>query len=221
MSTPKHYRTRATTRGTRTPTAQLGIRRFLRDRQEPSPGAIVFAPRAAGSERSLNMSQVFPPTTLMDADSPMGIPAAFRTGPAVPSQSQTRLDDDLHAMLQALPTRADIEALIQRVEEAHSRDMQEIKSELHTITQRVSTGENLSSALESRVLTLEQAHESHNMEIQEMQLHIEEMEDHSSRNNLWGIPEATGPEDLAETVTAIIHRLLGTPPPSLEIDRVH
>lgn len=49
------------------------------------------------------------------------------------------------------------------------------------------------------------------------------MGDRSRRNNLRlrGIPEATGPEDLVETVTAIFHKLLDSPPPSLEIDRVH
>lgn len=56
-----------------------------------------------------------------------------------------------------------------------------------------------------------------------MQLHLEELEDHSRRNNLGlqGLPKATGQEDLAETVTAIFHRILVTPPPTLEIDRVH
>lgn len=54
-------------------------------------------------------------------------------------------------------------------------------------------------------------------------MHLEEMEDRSRRNNLRlrGIPEATGPEDLAEWVTAIFLSLLETPPPSLAIDRVH
>lgn len=53
-----------------------------------------------------------------------------------------------------------------------------------------------------------------------MQLHLEEMEDRSRRNNL-RIPEATGPEDLAETATAIFRMLMADPPPNLEIDRIH
>lgn len=63
----------------------------------------------------------------------------------------------------------------------------------------------------------------HAAESQEIQLHIEEMEDCSRRNNLrlMGFPEATGQEHLAETVTAIFHRLLEAPPPALEIDREH
>lgn len=76
-------------------------------------------------------------------------------------------------------------------------------------------------ALETRVQALERANASHMVESQEMQLHLEEMEDRSRRNNLRlrGLPEATGPEDLAVTVTAIFDSLLDPTPPS--IDRVH
>lgn len=95
--------------------------------------------------------------------------------------------------------------------------------ELHSISDRVTSGEVLTVSLETRVQTLEHANASHIIEYQEMQPHLEEMEDRSRRNNLRlrGLPKATGPEDLAETVTAIFYSLLGTPPPSLEIDRVH
>lgn len=40
------------------------------------------------------------------------------------------------------------------------------------------------ATLETRVQTLERANVSHMAESQEMQLHLEEMEDHSRRNNL-------------------------------------
>lgn len=73
--------------------------------------------------------------------------------------------------------------------------------------------------MESRVQALERARASYTEEAQEMQLHLEELEDRSHRNNLRlrGIPEATGSEDLAETVTAIFIRLMESPPPTLEI----
>lgn len=226
MSSHRHYSTRATTKGTSNPATPLGIRKYFRGRQDLSPGAIVSAPRAlrtSRAERGSTMSQSPSPTLSLETNPHMGTPAVFRSGSADTPHGQPRLEDDLRAMLQALPTRADIESLIQRVEEAHRRDIQEVKTELNTINTRVTTGENLTSALEARVLSLEQARESQAIEVQEMQLHIEEMEDRSRRNNLRlrGIPEATGSEDLAETVTAIFHRLLETPPPTLEIDRVH
>lgn len=152
-----------------------------------------------------------------------GTPAVFRSKTEVPTQNQSHLDEDLRSLLQALPTSAHIEALILRIEEAHSRDLTEMRADLHTLADRVANGESSISSLENRVQALEHAQEIHAMESQEMQLHLEEMEDRSRRNilRLRGIPEAIGPEDLAETVTAIFLRLLETPPPSLEIDRVH
>lgn len=87
-------------------------------------------------------------------------------------------------MLQALPMRADIEALILRIEEAHSRDLREVRTELHSLTDRVTTGETSLSSLESRVLALESVQDSQSVGAQEMQLHLEEMEDRSRRNNL-------------------------------------
>lgn len=87
----------------------------------------------------------------------METPAVTQPDMAGPSQSQTKLDADFRAMLQALPMRSDIEALILRIEEAHRRDIQEVKTELHTITDRLSTRENLITSLETWVLALEQA----------------------------------------------------------------
>lgn len=50
-------------------------------------------------------------------------------------------------MLQALPTKTYIEALILCIEDAHSRDMQEVSAEMHSLSDRV---DSLSS-LENRV----------------------------------------------------------------------
>lgn len=55
-----------------------------------------------------------------------------------------------------------------------------------------------------------------------LQLHLEDQKDWSRQNNLWlqGVPEATGTEKLAETITAIFHTVFGSPLTSLEQDRV-
>lgn len=82
----------------------------------------------------------------------LGTPTDPHVDMAGPSKSQTTLDEDLRAMLQALPTRSDIEALILLIEEAHSRDIQEVKTELHSISDRVSTRETLITSLEICVL---------------------------------------------------------------------
>lgn len=223
MNTPKRYGTRSTTRRTRHQTSQPTIRRYLRDSQRPTPGAIVAAPRVPQTSQTPDTAQPPDRSPLLMRDPFAGTPDVFQETMENTTHTQSRLDADLRAMLQALPTRADIETLIQRIDEAHKRDIQEVREDLHTVTERVTSGETAVTALESRVQALERANDIHTREAQEMQLHLEEMEDRSRRNNLRlrGIPEATGPEDLQETVTAIFHRILETPPPSLEIDRVH
>lgn len=124
---------------------------------------------------------------------------------------------------EALPTKSDIEALISWVEEAHACDIQEIRAELQTITERVDTGETSISALAQWVDSLEHSQESQATTAVELQLRLEDLEDRSHRNNLRlrGLPEATGAEDLEATVMAIFQQVLGAPPPSLELDRVH
>lgn len=223
MNTPTRYGTHSTTRGAGHQTSQLTICRFSRDPQRPSPGAIVAGPREPRTEPTPATARTSTQIPLQTPVPFAGTPAVFRMVMEDSTQHRSRLDTDLRAMLQALPTRADIETLIQRIEEAHSRDIQEIRTDLHTVTDRVASRETVTAALESRVQALECANDSHTRETQEMQLHLEKMEDRSRRNNLRlrGIPEATGPEDLQETVTAIFHRIMEAPPPSLEIDRLH
>lgn len=57
-----------------------------------------------------------------------------------------------------------------------------------------------------------------------LQRHLEDMEERSRQNSLWirGLPEATGPEDLAATVTAIFQRVSGDAFPNhVEFNRIH
>lgn len=69
-------------------------------------------------------------TPARDSDPLTGTPAVLYSDMTDPALSQSRLDSDLHAMLQALPTKAEIEFLILRIEEAHSRDIQEVRTKL-------------------------------------------------------------------------------------------
>lgn len=94
----------------------------------------------------------------------------------------------------------EIEALILWLEETHWRDFQEVRKDVTALTDRVTTGEVFLSVLTNRVTALEQAQDSHRNMTIALQLHMEEVEDQSRRNNL---PEATGAENLAETVIAI------------------
>lgn len=134
------------------------------------------------------------------------------------------VDADIRALLGAFPTKVDMEALVLRVEEQHRRDFQQIRAEVGGLDDRLTRGEASVSVLEARVAQMEQAHSLYQDQLAEVQLHAEDLENRSRRNNLrlWGLPEATGPENLLETVRSIFLGILDlTPPATLEFDRVH
>lgn len=111
-----------------------------------------------------------------------------------------------------------------RVEEQHRRDFQQLRAEVQHLDGRLVKGESAVSALEKQVAQLEQSHTSHQADLAELQLHLEDQENRSRRNNLRprGLPEATGPENLQETVRAILHKILNSDPPAtMDFDRVH
>lgn len=81
------------------------------------------------------------------------------------------------AILWALPTKADIESIISRLETQHRKDMQEVRGELGSLNRRLVAGE-------SSVTSLEHHQDAHIDAATMLQLHMEEMEDRSRRNHL-------------------------------------
>lgn len=61
------------------------------------------------------------------------------------------MDAEIRALLQALPAKQDIETLIQRVEEAHRRDIQAVRMEISSLSDRVDAGETSITSLEARM----------------------------------------------------------------------
>lgn len=185
----------------------------------------------AGPRDSLSQS----PALLKDPESSEGSrsPVVYPSSPGMSTEIRGnmtplpvtfRADAELKAILQALPTRADIEALVGKVEAAHKREMKEIKQDMQSLSSRLTTGEFSLVTLEQRVASLESTHKDQACSAVDLQLRMEEMEDRSRRNNLRlrGLPEATGPSDLLATVTDIFRRVAGDHlPESVEIDRVH
>lgn len=110
------------------------------------------------------------------------------------------LDQDIRALLQALPTRTNIEALILHLEETHHHNIQEVREDVSNIADRVTVGEASFSTLEYRVAALAQSRDYHRDTAIALQLHLEDIEDRSRRNNLrlCGIPEGTDTENLGE-----------------------
>lgn len=110
------------------------------------------------------------------------------------------------------------------MEEAHKKELNAVKQEVHSLNTRLSSGETSLAALERRVSSLETNKMDQNASAIELQLRMEEMEDRSRRNNLRlrGLPEATGQADLQATVTDIFRRVAGDHLlERVEIDRVH
>lgn len=214
-----------------TPTAQID--RFLGDK--PRSGLEVCTDTARGEALSPTSSPggmaASHPTTSLHLT---GIPSLLNGSSSNSLATQSLGEDpDIRALLrvlptkadmEALPTKADMEALVLRVEEQHRRDLQELCSEVHEIDERLTREETLMGALETRVSQLEKAQQRHQDQLAEVQLHAEDLENRSRRQNLRlrGIPKATGPENLTEAVRAIIHIIIDSDlPTSLEFVRIH
>lgn len=137
------------------------------------------------------------------------IPPALSTDPRTSLQLPLmyRADEELRAILQALPTKADIEDLVGCVETTHRKEICTVKQEV----QSLSVGETSLSMLDRKVATIEATKRSQTEASVGLQLHMEEMQDRSRRNNLRhrSLPEATGPTDLVDTVTDIFRRVGG------------
>lgn len=194
----------------------------------PHAAAAASAPNMAGSS-----------TKTQDME---GLPSCFGMQPATTSSParMTPLSSDMpdpqrpvmpfqmhseiRVLLRALPTHSEIESLLLQIEETHCWDLQAVQSDVQALSEKMHTGETAVSALETRVSSLESACNKYFDTAITLQLHLEDLEDRIRRNNLRfrGIPEATGREDLRETVTAIFQKVLGSDPPeAVELDRVH
>lgn len=101
-------------------------------------------------------------------------------------------EQEMRALLQALPTRSYIETLILKLEETHCRDFHEVKAEVSTLADRVSSGEGSLTALEQRVDGLERARDQHRDMAVALQLHLEDVEDRSLRKKHAAVPGRTG-----------------------------
>lgn len=88
-------------------------------------------------------------------------------------------------LIQDLPTQADIEALISKVEEAHGKELQVIHGdEIQTISEHLAVDESVTHSLEQRVTTLEKNKISHTETAKVFQLQLEGLEDRSRRTNV-------------------------------------
>lgn len=229
MQSAKRHRTRASIRGTPTGKSPGEIRRYFLQVQGSYPGTKVTAPRGSPHgehQRAPRQAEAYPtpdsrPAPILPTDSHGEPQKDVMSSPQPPAP--VLIDHDIRSLLQALPTRSDIEALILKLEETHRRDIQEVRGEISNLTERVSTGESSASLLSERVSALEQARDQQREAAITLQLHLEDVEDRSRRNNLRlrGIPESAHQENLGETVREIFRTVLDDPQVEIELDRVH
>lgn len=214
MNYTKHRKTRESTKAV----AVAPISSNLQEQARISPAA--RSPVTRGKQRPLSPGMAASHHHLSSslAGMPTILDPSATTSHSPGSLTQHSRDvADIRTLLHALPKRADMEALVLRVEEQHPWDFQQLHG-------RLAKGESAVSTLEQRVARLEQTHTSHQYDLAEMQLHLEDLENQSRRNNLRlrGLPEAMGPENLQETVRAILHKILDFDPPvTREFYRVH
>lgn len=140
-----------------------------------------------------------------------------------PGESDAPSLDQDREMLQALLTQAAIEALILRLEETHRREIQEVKGVVSTLTDGVASGEVSMTSLETRVSELERARDQHRDTAVSLEMHLEDIEDRSHRNNLRlrGIPEASEAKNVSEAVRVIFWTVLDDPEADVVLDKAH
>lgn len=100
-----------------------------------------------------------------------------------------RADAELGSLLRAFPTGSDIEALVNRLEASHRKEITKVRLEVQLLSDRMTTGESSVSKIEKRLRTVENHQTSQAATILAQQLQIEEIEDCSRRNNF----KAKGP----------------------------
>lgn len=206
------------------------IRQYFPDSRDPSP-----APKMAAATRTnepVSTPQHYSLTPSMapsSSNKEMTIPSLFREdlqdtqGPHT-TPLTLHADEELRALLRALPTRADFESLASRLEAAHRKDIAAVRTDINSLSDRMNAGETTVTDLALRVKQIEDTQATQTKLVLTQQLHLEEIEDRSRRNNLRirGLPEATGTEDLSATATAIFREIASTDfPATLSFDRIH
>lgn len=127
-------------------------------------------------------------------------------------------------MAALVPTKADFEAFVFRIESSYTQAIAEVKEEVTNIGSKVVAVEKSHDDLAQRVAKLEQSQSQQDAYLSDLLLRIDDQDNRGRRNNIRvrGIPESTAPVDLHATVRDVFNMYLGRPPDAvLELDRAH
>lgn len=128
----------------------------------------------------------------------------------------------MRTLIQALPTKTDIEALIHKVEDAHHTEMHQVHTEIQVLTDRLTAGEATTNSLGEGVEAMERERGAYVETMADMQLRIEDLKGGSCLCNLRlrGISEALEQENFQEKLKGIFHKVLEGSVPA-DMDKVH
>lgn len=133
------------------PSTSGEIQKFLSNAHGASPATKMADATMPGPH---NEWQPQDPTTSLPLsvapDMDFTTPAVFRPDSQKHAQSPhtpLRADVKLRALLQALPTRSDIEAIVSRLEATHRKEIEVVRQEVQTLSDRMGSGESSVAAL--------------------------------------------------------------------------
>lgn len=133
-------------------------------------------------------------------------------------------EQGLRQLIQALPTKEDIQALLSNLLGPLKEEIGEVCSKIEVINCKLHSCEISQEMTVARLNDLEKKCKTQHQRLVTLQLQFEETENRSRRNNLRikGIPENVAVTELRQTATDIFNKLLDNPPETqIELDRVH
>lgn len=115
-------------------------------------------------------------------------------------------EGDLREYLSALPTRNDMEAFVQCLEQGYHKELQFVKAELRA-TGAKTVGLKSLDVLMGSLQSQEQRMDTHEVHIHTLFQLLEDQDNRNRRNNIRirGVPEVSGTEDLMPIVKKIFN----------------
>ena len=130
----------------------------------------------------------------------------------------------LSRLIQALPTKEDIQKMLLVMTSTLKEEMEEVRAKVVVGEQKICVLESQQIAVDCRLVALEERVGKQQQQLVRLQLKAEEADNRSRRNNvrIRGIPESFEGPAPREAVLSILNKILKNSPESpLELDRVH
>lgn len=133
-------------------------------------------------------------------------------------------DGDLRSHILALPTWADLEGFMARMEKAFRKDIEDLQADTAHIGGRVEALEATVEDINPSLQALQAHSKMQDQRIDSLLDQLDDVENRSRRVNIRirGLPEATGPRDIIPSLQGLFTQILGREAPDhIEIDRAH